>query len=125
MVYGLLACFVEENYRHNIRRVFNKIKTNHKINNCFDDLQEFYETKFDPYYELLVQKYTEHKNIYFQYAPIMFYENELKQLEEMFMEFVEEEDVFKVVIVYVGTEFEDEEDKEAGAITYYEKAELK
>ena len=125
MVYGLLACFVEENYRHNIRRVFNKIKTNHKINNCFDDLQEFYDTKFNPYYELLVWEYTEHKNIYFQYAPIKFYEDELKQLEKMFIEFVEEEDVFKVEILYVGTEFEDEEDKEADFITCYEKAELK
>tara|TARA_R100001086_G_scaffold247946_1_gene183618 strand:- start:57 stop:434 length:378 start_codon:yes stop_codon:yes gene_type:complete len=125
MVYALLACFVEENYKHNIRRVFNKIKTNHKINNCFDDLQEFYDTKFNPYFELLVWKYTEHKNIYFEYEPIMFYEDEWKQLEEMFMEFVEEEDVFKVAIVYVRYEFENEEDKAVDFITCYEKAELK
>lgn len=32
MVYGLLACFVEENYRHNIRRVFNNIKKNYEEN---------------------------------------------------------------------------------------------
>ena len=28
MVYGLLACFVEENYRHNIRRTLNNFKLN-------------------------------------------------------------------------------------------------
>ena len=125
MVYALLACFVEENYKHNIRRVFNKIKTNHKINNCFNDLQEFYDTKFHPYYELIVWKYTEHKNIYYKYEPIKFYEDEWKELQEMFMEFVEEEDIFKVIIVYVGTDDEDEEYREADFITCYEKAELK
>ena len=31
MVYGLLACFVEENYRHNIRRTFNNIKLNFEV----------------------------------------------------------------------------------------------
>ena len=28
MVYGLLACFVEENYRHNIRKTLNNFKLN-------------------------------------------------------------------------------------------------
>lgn len=28
MVYGLLACFVEENYRHNIRKTLNNFKSN-------------------------------------------------------------------------------------------------
>jgi hypothetical protein len=30
MVYGILACCVEENYRHNIRKTFNNIKLNYQ-----------------------------------------------------------------------------------------------
>ena len=31
MVYAILACCVEENYRHNIRRTFNNIKLNFEV----------------------------------------------------------------------------------------------
>ncbi len=79
MVYGILACCCEENYRHNVRRSLNSIKNNFKIQKLINDYEKgikirlnyFMNDRLPYYYEPFVH------NEYNKYAKTEIYDSKL------------------------------------------------
>lgn len=78
MVYGILACCVEENYRHNVRKSLNSMKKNFEIQKLINAYYKSFKCNVGEIIEQLSYYYKPYiHNEYNKYAPTEIYDSKL------------------------------------------------
>lgn len=78
MVYGILACCVEENYRHNVRRSLNSMKKNFEVQKLVNNYEGYFKFNVSKIIELLSYYYEPFtRNEYNRYAITEVYDSRL------------------------------------------------